>query len=183
MVPQSAANKYKLSCVHNTCIKVGDMWPFSGPFVLCLGIHSHINISPLILHGQERLPGYVHLFIVPTKSAATMNFYKKRSTTSDDLCHGTRKLISLLSPSWSTTTDNLNTENVNTDNDPNLKKFWIPLPYIGKHGTRLTNSFIRKITPLLKSQCKIIINWQATDAGSFVSLKDPTPKQYKSSIV
>ena len=72
---------------------------------------------------------------------------------------------------------------MNPDHSPNLKNIWIPLPYIGKHGTRLTNSFIRKITPLLKSQCKIIINWQTTDAGSFVSLKDPRPKQYKSSIV
>ena len=79
--------------------------------------------------------------------------------------------------SASTTTDNLNTEDVNADNNPNLKKIWIPLPYIGKHATRLTNSFIRKITPLLKSQCKIIITWQTTDAGSFVSLKDPTAKQ------
>ena len=94
----------------------------------------------------------------------------------------TRKLISLFSPS--TTTDNINTENVNNaDNNPNLKKIRIPLPYIGKHGTRLTNSFIRKMTPLLKSQCKIIINWQTTDAGLFLSLKDPTPKQYKSYIV
>ena len=93
----------------------------------------------------------------------------------------TKKPISQFFPS--TTTDNLNTENVNADNNPNLKKIWIPLPYIRKHGTRLTNSFIRKITPLLKSQCKIIINWQTTDAVSFVSLKDPTPKQYKSSIV
>ena len=93
----------------------------------------------------------------------------------------TRKLISLFS--LSTTTDNLNTENVNTDNNPNLKKISIPLPFIGKHGTRLTNSFIRKITPLLKSECKIIINWQTTGAGSSLSVKDPTSKQYKSSIV
>ena len=72
---------------------------------------------------------------------------------------------------------------MNVDITPNLNKFWIPLPYIGKHGIKLANSFIRKITLLLKSQCKIIINWQTTDANSFVSLKDPTPKQYKSSIV
>ena len=72
---------------------------------------------------------------------------------------------------------------MNVDNTPNLNKIWIPLLYIGKHGVKLANSFIRKITPLLKSQCKIIINWQTTDANSFVSLKDPTPKQYKSSIV
>ena len=50
----------------------------------------------------------------------------------------TRKLISLFSPS--TTTDNLNMENVNADN-------------------------------------------KTTDAAFFVSLKNPTPKHYKSSIV
>ena len=60
-------------------------------------------------------------------------------------CRLTRKLISLFSPS--TTTDNLNTENVSTDNNPNLKKIRIPLLFIGKHGTRLTSSFIRKTTP------------------------------------
>ena len=48
----------------------------------------NFNISPVIHHGQERLPGYVHLFIVPTKSVATMIFYKKKSTISNDLCHG-----------------------------------------------------------------------------------------------
>ena len=91
----------------------------------------NINISPVIPCGQERLPGYEHLFIVPTKSVATMIFYKKKSTISNHL----GKLISQFSPS--TTNDNLNTENVNADNNPNLKKIWIPLPYIGKHGTRL----------------------------------------------
>ena len=66
----------------------------------------NINISPVILHGQERLPGYVHLFIVLTQFVATMIFYKKKLTTSNDFCHGmvylrrlTRKLISLFSPS------------------------------------------------------------------------------------
>ena len=72
---------------------------------------------------------------------------------------------------------------MNVDNTPNLDKIWIPLPYIGKHGVKLANSFIRKISLILKSQCKIIINWQTTDTNSFVSLKDPAPKQYKRSIV
>ena len=61
MVPQSTANKLTLD---------------------------NINIAPVIPYGQERLPGCVHLFIVPTKSVATMSFYRKRSTTSNDLCHG-----------------------------------------------------------------------------------------------
>ena len=83
------------------------------------------------------------------------------------------KLIPLLSPA--STTKNPYTVDMNGDNAPNLNEIWIPLPYIGKHGIKLANySFIRKITPLLKSQCKIIINWQTTDANSFVSLKDPT---------
>ena len=73
------------------------------------------------------------------------------------------------------TTKNPYTVDMNGDNTPNLNEIWIPLPYIGKHGIKLANSFIRKITPLLKSQCKIIINWQTTDANSFVPHKDPTP--------
>ena len=129
----------------------------------------------------------MHLLIVPTKQfAATMIFNIKRfikeinnikrfTSWSDYPRRPTRKRTSLFFPS--VTTDSLNTGNVNADNNHNLKKIWIPLPYIGKHGTELTNSFIRKLTPLLKSQCKIIINWQATDAGSFVSLEDPTLKQ------
>ena len=70
--------------------------------------------------GQERLPGYVHLFIVPTKSVATMIFYKKDTNNikRSMLWNGyprrlTKKCISLFPPS--TTTDNLNTENVNAD--------------------------------------------------------------------
>ena len=91
------------------------------------------------------------------------------------------KTISLFSPASSTKNPHMVYLNVN--NMPSLNKILIPLPYVGKHGVKLANSFIRKITPLLKSQCKIIINWQTTDTNSFVSLKDPTPKQYKSSIV
>ena len=171
--------------MHFLDIQILSMVPQSTANKLTLDI---INISPVILHGQKRLPGYVHLFIVPTKSVATTSFYKKRVNYIKRFMSWngyprrlTRKLISLFSPS--TTAGNLNTENVYTDNNPNLKKIRIPLSYIGKHGTRLTNSFVRKITSLLKSQCKIIINWQTADAGSFVSLKDPTPKQYKSSTV
>ena len=53
----------------------------------------------------------------------------------------TRKLISQFSPS--TASDNLNTENVNADNNRNLKKVWIPLPYIENlEGLIFTNAEI-----------------------------------------
>ncbi len=84
-----------------------------------------------------------------------------------------KKLISLFTPA--STSKHPNTQNMSVENNSNLPKIWIPLPYIGKHGLKLTNSFIRRITPLLKLEYKIIINWQTTDAGFFVSLKDPTP--------
>ena len=53
----------------------------------------------------------------------------------------TRKLIPQFSPS--TTSDNLNAENVNADNNRNLKKIWIPLPYIENlEGLIFTNTEI-----------------------------------------
>ena len=66
------------------------------------------------------------------------------------------------------------------NNDP---KIWIPLPYIGKYGTRLTRLFIHRITPLLKLKCNFIINWKTTNSNSFVSCKDKTPTKYHSSVV
>ena len=59
----------------------------------------------------------------------------------------------------------------------------VNLPFLGKYGTKLTKSFIRKISPLLKSPCKFIVNWKTTDANCFISLKDHTPKMYQSSVV
>ena len=145
----------------------------------------NISISPVIHHGHERLPGYVHLFIEPTKLVVATIFYKKKSilhvkcfmSWNGYLPRLATKLIFLFSPASST--KNPYTVDMNVDNTPNLNKIWIQLPYIGKHGIKPANSFIRKIAPLLKSQCKIIINWQTTDTNSFVSLKEPTPKQYK----
>ena len=66
--------------------------------------------------------------------------------------------------------------------DPTTTKIWIHLPFLGKYGTKLTNNFIRKISPLLKSPCKFIVNWKTTDTNCFISLKDPTPKTYQSSV-
>ena len=48
-----------------------------------------------------------------------------------------------------------------TDNsitEPTTTKIWIHLPLLGKYGTKLTNSFIRKISPPLKYPCKFIVN-------------------------
>ena len=119
------------------------------------------NITQAILHGQERLLGYVPSFIVPTKFAATMNSQKL-----------TRKLLTLFKPSThnpcSTVTDN------NSIIEQSTIKIWIHLPFLGKYGTKLTNSFIWKISPLLISPCKFIVNWKTTDANCFISLKDHT---------
>ena len=49
----------------------------------------------------------------------------------------------------------------------NLPKIWISLPFIGKHGTNLIRKFKRKVLPLLKIQCKFIV----------------TPKKFLSSVV
>ena len=57
------------------------------------------------------------------------------------------------------------------------------MPFLGKYGTKLTNSFIRKISPLLKFPCKFIVNWKTTDANCFISLKDHTRKMYQTSVV
>ena len=88
-----------------------------------------------------------------------------------------RKLLTLLKPS------SPNPNNSNNVIDPTTTKIWIHLPFLGKNGTKLTNNFIRKISPLLKSPCKFIVNWKTTDTNCFISLKDPTPKTYQSSVV
>ena len=89
-----------------------------------------------------------------------------------------RKLLTLFKPSSS----NPNNSN-NAASDPTTTKIWIHLPFLGKYGTKLINNFIRKISPLLKSPCKFIVNWKTTDTNCFISLKDPIPKTYQSSVV
>ena len=59
----------------------------------------------------------------------------------------------------------------------------VNLPFLAKYGTELTNSFIRKIGPLLKYPCKFIVNWKTADANCFISLKDHTQEMYQSSVV
>jgi hypothetical protein len=64
-----------------------------------------------------------------------------------------------------------------------VTKIWLPLPYLGKYGTRLTRSFIHRITPLLKLKCNFIIKWKTTNSNSFLSNKDKTLAKYQSSVV
>ena len=52
----------------------------------------------------------------------------------------------------------------------------------GKYGTKLTNSFIRKISPLLKSHCKFIVNWKTTMLTASSHLKSKYQKCIKASL-
>ena len=90
-----------------------------------------------------------------------------------------RKFLTLFKPSF----PNPNNSNNVVIDPTTTTKVWIHLPFLGKYGTKLTNNFIRKISPLLKSPCKFIVNWKTTDTNCFISLKDPTPKTYQSSVV
>ena len=67
-----------------------------------------------------------------------------------------------------------------TNNSP---KILIHLPYLGKYGTRLTYSFINRITLLLKIKCTFVILWKTTNNNSFLSNKDKTSMRYQSSVV
>ena len=53
------------------------------------------------------------------------------------------------------------------EQNDNLPKIWISLPFIGKHGTNLIRKFKRKVLPLLKIQCKFIVNWDTTTTNTF----------------
>ncbi len=79
----------------------------------------------------------------------------------------------------------LHTINCSHDNnaDSNLiTKIRIQLAFLGKYGTKLTGTFIRKVTPLLKSSCKFIINWKTIHSNYFISLRDSTTTNYRSSL-
>jgi hypothetical protein len=94
-----------------------------------------------------------------------------------------RKLSRKLLTSFKPSSPNPNNSNNVVIDPTTTTKIWIHLPFLGKYGTKLTNNFIRKISPLLKSPCKFIVNWKTTDTNCFISLKDPTPKTYQSSVV
>jgi hypothetical protein len=54
------------------------------------------------------------------------------------------------------------------------------LPFIGNYGNTLTKKFMSKTRRLLK---KFILNWRTTNSNCFLSCKDKTPDEYKSSVV
>jgi hypothetical protein len=70
-----------------------------------------------------------------------------------------RKLLTLFKPS----SPNPNNSNNVVIDPTTTTKIWIHLPFLGKYGTKLTNNFIPRIIPLLKSPCKFIVNWKTTD--------------------
>jgi hypothetical protein len=67
----------------------------------------------------------------------------------------TKKLITLFLPSTTSSSPDQITCDISSDNNAPSKtiKICIKLPFLGKYGTKLTRSFIRKVTPLLKSPC------------------------------
>ena len=77
----------------------------------------------------------------------------------------------------------INHDNLDKNSTRNIPKIWIHLPYLGQYGTRLTHSFINRITPLLKIKCMFIILWKTTSSNSFLLNKDKTSMKYQSSIV
>ena len=64
-----------------------------------------------------------------------------------------RKLLTLFKPS---THNPCNTVTDNSLIEPITVKIWIHLSFLGKYGTKLTNRFIRKIRPLLKSPVNLL---------------------------
>ena len=64
-----------------------------------------------------------------------------------------------------------------------LPTIWMRLPFIGKHGNILTKKFTKKTRRLLKGPCKFVINLRTTNYNCFLSCKDKTPDEYKSSVV
>ena len=94
------------------------------------------------------------------------------------------KLIEQFKPPVQTPIDHgTQVDNLHVGTNNNDPKIWIPLPYLGKYGTRLTRSFIHRITPLLKLKCNFIINWKTSNSNLFLSSKDKTPTKYHSSVV
>jgi hypothetical protein len=58
------------------------------------------------------------------------------------------KLIDQFKPSTTSNINVIHQDNPDTDLTNPVPKIWLPLPYLGKYGTRLTRSFIHRITPL-----------------------------------
>lgn len=88
------------------------------------------------------------------------------------------KLIKQMTPNADQTQTNFN----NNENKQ-LPRIYIRLPYIGKRGTDLIRNFRTKILRLLDAPCNIIIYWDTMTTSCLVSCKDKTPKEFQSSVV
>ena len=71
----------------------------------------------------------------------------------------------------------------NPPTQQDLPKIFISLPYIGQQGENLTKRLVSKLKCLIDQPFKIQTHWQTTKMSYFINTKDPTPKQYKSSVV
>ncbi len=94
----------------------------------------------------------------------------------------TKKLTNAFMPHH----DNNNTEHYGTTEtatSDNLPKIWLRLPFIGEYCNTVTKRFKNKIRHLLKGSCKFILHWKITRSNCFLSCKDKTPNEYRSSIV
>ena len=59
----------------------------------------------------------------------------------------------------------------------------LPYPLIGKKGNFFLRNCTKKFFRLLKQPVKFVNHWKTTECNSFTSLKDPTPKPCKRSVV
>jgi hypothetical protein len=93
------------------------------------------------------------------------------------------KLIKFFTPRTETHNNTTHVDQADSTTPDNLPKIWIRLPFIGNYGNTLTKKFMSKTRRLLNSSCKFILNWWTTNSNCFLSCKDKTPNEYKSSVV
>ena len=72
-------------------------------------------------------------------------------------------------------------ENVPEDDD--RKTISIRLPYMGKHGERLTNQLLRKLKRCFKSAVNFKVLFDTRKISSFCSTKDKIPYEQSSSVI
>jgi hypothetical protein len=69
------------------------------------------------------------------------------------------------------------------EDDSACPVIFMSLPYIGKYGETLAKRCSNKIKRLACKPVKFKIHWQSKRLGFFTSTKDPTPKEFRSSLV
>jgi hypothetical protein len=89
-----------------------------------------------------------------------------------------KKLINAFTPCH--TSNNMQDSDTDESTSPqSLPKIWLRLPFIGRY----VNTFINKTRRLLKGPCKFILLWKTTQVNCFLSCKDKTLSEYRSSVV